>query len=69
MNVTFRYGHVNDLANVKAKDELISEMLEALLQCHEYLKFSLGSTSDINPYPAMETAIAKAEASQAEKRA
>jgi hypothetical protein len=27
MNVTFRYGHVNDLAKVKTKDEALSEAL------------------------------------------
>lgn len=36
------------------------ELLEALLQCQEYLRHSLGSTSDVNPFPAMEAAIAKA---------
>lgn len=36
------------------------EMLEALEQCQEYLRHSLGSTSDVNPFPAIDAAIAKA---------
>ena len=38
------------------------EMLAALLLAREYLKHSLGSTSEINPYPAIEHAIAKGQA-------
>lgn len=37
------------------------EMLEALKQAREYLRYSLGSTSETNPYPAIDAAIAKAE--------
>lgn len=40
------------------------EMYEALKQCQEYLRFCLGSTSDVNPYPAMDAALAKAEGRQ-----
>lgn len=36
------------------------DMYEALLQCREYLKHSLGSTSEVNPYPALDAALAKA---------
>ncbi len=49
-NAVDRLKEEGRAANIKAKDELISEMLAALLQCQEYMKFSLGSTSEINPY-------------------
>ncbi len=36
------------------------DMYEALKLCREYLAHSLGSTSEVNPYPAIDAALAKA---------
>ncbi|NTA27445.1 hypothetical protein [Allorhizobium ampelinum] len=41
--------------------DLAAELLTALLQCQEYLRYSFGSGSDINPYPAMDAAIERAQ--------
>ncbi|MGV1913827.1 hypothetical protein [Agrobacterium vitis] len=40
---------------------LAEELFAALLQCQEYLRYSFGSGSDINPYPAMDAAIERAQ--------
>lgn len=39
----------------------VAKMEEALEQCKEYLASSLGSTSEINPYPAIEAALNEAQ--------
>ncbi|BCH54703.1 hypothetical protein RvVAR031_23130 [Agrobacterium vitis] len=48
----------NQVGSLKA---LNSELLSALIQCQEYLRYSFGSGSDINPYPAMDAAIERAQ--------
>ncbi|MGQ4813075.1 hypothetical protein GOZ96_04920 [Agrobacterium vitis] len=56
-------GEVFDVnaREIEALKKENAELLAALLQCQEYLRYSFGSGSNINPYPAMETAIQKAE--------
>lgn len=46
MNVTFRHGHVNDLANIKAKDEALSEALNYVQHWRRDRDVNLAPTID-----------------------
>lgn len=60
-------GHIGD-SGLPAEENIANahliaaapDLYEALLTCQEYLATSLGSASNINPYPLMDEALAKA---------
>lgn len=46
MNVTFRHGHVNDLANIAKKDAAITRTLEWIEHWKRDLEAGLAPTAD-----------------------